>query len=301
MPTRPILAPVKSLALLTLLTVANPSQAIQINASVIWDNDGISINTDDQSALNTGAVDIANTVNDGLGNSIAYHVYGDVDGNFVSGNAGTGHFVNLGQFNALSTFTATGGAVDLSFHIAPGELTLYHPNALLAGEDLIAVYILDILFNNNSIWSSVAMVAEDANGVTFLEDGTSLAGNFSTPTSYGWGDYNNTLSLGSFNPGDLFTIEYNLTTFAGSSQLAADCASLNACNGAISQVGNPFAVGGAINTLAINGATPVPTPDPVPEPEAWLLLSIGLATGLRYALRTPNAHPSANKAILLTA
>lgn len=213
----------------SLMLATVPVQAATIKAEVDWKLAGIPGATSPHISgpATSGSVDVLAGDNDTSGNNVFYHTYGDVTGNFGSRVSGNGNYDITGLFTYKDTFVNPNpfpSPATFTFTIIPGELSAdispsYTPTA---GQALSALYEIDIRLNGTSIWDSSAELQYDGgtNTFSFADTGThSLGGTLSplTPTtsySYFFGPFTQTISLGTFAPGETKLFEYDLKTIA---------------------------------------------------------------------------------------
>ncbi len=268
---------------LCLTTFTPAAHALQITAGVDWSTNGGPVQSVVMGPASSGAVKVEGFTDTGLN---YYSVFGDDSGLFGSRLIGHINSNITGTYNFSETYTASGGAASFNFHVMPGNLRLTnHVVQLIGTEQLVASYALNILMNGTNIWSSAAQMLESMSGITFSQGGTSLGG-IRTGGQYTWGDYIDSLALGSFAAGDVFTIDYILTTTASGNY--SNCSSFECIGATNVSIGDPFGVGGA-NSFNVTGASAAA----VPEPTTLALLGMGLAgiTITRRKQRSPTVSP----------
>lgn len=210
---------------------------------------------------------------------------------------------HIQQRHEMTNTSLTAMAYSFDFTISQGSLSTYNSDSFVGSEHAIAAYNVAIKLNNNVIWESAASLLTDATGSSLVQSGTPL-GTYSTSNFYSWGVYTDTLSLGVFNPGDSFVLEYDIFTEAlgdtgyvscgnngyGDDGYGGDFGDLpedllrppaaDSCSkgSSYAQFGDP----NGFSSMPINNSTVVAAP--VPEPGALLLMAGG-AAGLAYARR----------------
>lgn len=211
----------------SLMLATVPVQAATIQAEVDWTLAGSSRpgSPDIDGPATSGSVDVLAGDNDGLGNNVFYHTYGDVSGNFGSRVSGDGYYDITGLFTYKDTFvnpSSVPSPATFTFTIIPGELSAYLSPSYTptAGQALSALYEIDIRLNGTSIWDSSANLQYDGgtNTFSFADDPVnSLGGTLNTTATssiYSFGPVTQTISLGTFAPGETKLFEYDLKTIA---------------------------------------------------------------------------------------
>lgn len=219
---------------------------------------------------------------------IFYHTYGNASGNFGSRVSGSGEFDITSTFSFEDTFTNLSGISQdyfFDFSIIPGvistsELQLAVPGSLFSSYDIDVT--LTTTSGTTSIFDSAASITTDLVGSTFNETGTSLGGML-FDSSYVWDEYSASLGLGSFIAGEVFSINYILTTTAsgdipfGSGPVCGfdggeggDFEGGEGGCSAVARSGDPFGLN-AGNTFTTSSQ-----PTSVPEPGVLLLMGAGL-------------------------
>ena len=291
----------------TLLAAPFASQAAVIKATADWTLDGGSPASDVDGPATSGSVDILAGDDDGLGNSVFYHTYGNTAGNFGSRVSGDGNFDITGVFSFSNVYQNTSTSAqnaEFNFNVIPGELNVYFGGAMTGTDSLYADYSIDIMFNGTSIWDSSAFVSLDAtNGYTFGDTGShSLNGTYNGTGYYYWNNFSETLDLGSIAAGETFSIDYILSTTARGSFADVDCLSGgsdgqefafidgqaveseegygSSCGSAVARSGDPLNPHLPGNTAGVNFNQPTA----VPEPSILMLFGLGFA-GLFAASR----------------
>jgi hypothetical protein len=244
----------------SLMLATVPVQAATIKAEVDWTLAGIPGWTSPHidGPATSGSVDVLAGDNDTSGNNVFYHTYGDVTGNFGSRVSGNGNYDINGLFTYKDTFVNPNpfsSPASFTFTIIPGELSAdispsYTPTA---GQALSALYEIDIRLNGTSIWDSSAELQYDGgtNTFSFADTGThSLGGTLSplTPTtsySYFFGPFTQTISLGTFAPGETKLFEYDLKTIATGNLPTT-------CTGSSNGGGNPNEPNGQFGNFPTN-------------------------------------------------
>jgi hypothetical protein len=180
----------------SLMLATVPVQAATIKAEVDWKLAGIPGATSPHISgpATSGSVDVLAGDNDGL------FTYKDT-------------FVNPNPFSSPASFTFTIIPGELSADISPS----YTPTA---GQALSALYEIDIRLNGTSIWNSSANLQYNGgtNTFSFTDDPVNSLGgtvyNTATSYSYFFGPFTQTISLGTFAPGETKLFEYDLKTIA---------------------------------------------------------------------------------------
>jgi hypothetical protein len=242
----------------SLMLATVPVQAATIKAEVDWTLAGIPGATSPHidGPATSGSVDVLAGDNDPSGNGVFYHTYGDVTGNFGSRVSGNGNYDINGLFTYKDTFVNPNpfsSPASFTFTIIPGELSAdispsYTPTA---GQALSALYEIDIRLNGTSIWNSSANLQYNGgtNTFSFTDDPVNSLGgtlyNTATSYSYFFGPFTQTISLGTFAPGETKLFEYDLKTIATGNLPTT-------CTGSSNGGGNPNEPNGQFGNFATN-------------------------------------------------
>jgi len=283
-----------ALAMGSCLTVVSPiTQAVVLKADADYSLPRVAVSgsmSDGPSATNVNA-------NIG-GPSFLYYPdnasatgQGNDSGWMYSGANGSGFYTAGGHIQQRHEMTNAGTAAmayNFNFTISQGSLRATDSRGYLGAEYALAAYDVTIKLNNSVIWQSAATLRNDIAGSSLAQSGTPLAAYTPTSDNYAWTPYSDTLSLGIFNPGDRFILEYDIFTKAlGDTGYAGDCgdipgnlSGLCAKGWSSTQFGDP----NGFSSMPINNSTVMAAPVSVPEPSALLLMAGG-AAGLVYARR----------------
>ncbi len=204
---------------------------------------------------------------------------------------GNDHNYFVATSSWLGTFTNSGTedrAYSFEFHVANGTIsladTVNHFGDVSAGS-----YRIEILLNGATIWNSSTTVigqiglsdtGSDYSDARFITDGVDLGGTASTwesssflafGASYSFPEYSGSVSLGSYGPGSMFTLEYILSIGVQGGEASSNYA----CLGDPSNLGASPGMSGAMTSTA-------------PEPSTMVLVGtglVGLATYGRKRMR----------------
>ncbi len=251
--------------------------------------------TDTASGSGSPPIEATSYSSDGIFESWA-STAGDDTGWMYAQSLGSGSFQANTTLIQSETFTnplSVPALYTFDFNVSPGSLLVSNWEPLLPDEIVWAGYSASILVNGTTLWSSAAELLMDENGVTFNSMGEVLGSYTPGSVEYSWSDYNDTLFLGVFAPGETLTVEYLIQTFAvGTTDIATDCGLALEDGGFIRDgfenedgaftCGNGFASARfgdptGINVMPINNSTVNATPVPVSEPATALLMLAGLA------------------------
>ncbi|NOX76201.1 MAG: PEP-CTERM sorting domain-containing protein [Gammaproteobacteria bacterium] len=206
---------------LGLAAIAPSAQAVVLNADATATVGGSTISETDvgstavsASAFAGGTVGVASSA--GRGND---------SGRTYSRAGGSGIFSAQGRIQQSMTFTNTSGVTQnyfFDFTINRGSLSAYD-SAGLSGDFVLAGNDVAITLDGDTLFTSSASLLNDDNGVNLSMAGTILGSYAPGSEYYAWGPYTGTLSLGAFDAGQVFTLEYDILTFSSSDTLWQNC------------------------------------------------------------------------------
>ncbi|HHJ12862.1 MAG TPA: hypothetical protein ENJ79_00575 [Gammaproteobacteria bacterium] len=138
------------------------------------------------------------------------------------------NFSATASFRWEDTITNSGAASQAyvyNLNLAPGYLGTNEEGAVTEpSTSIYARYLLDVLVNGVSVWSSSVEVGRSPAGTTQSQSGASIGGAFGTFTpfdgaaaleGYRWDAFSTAVPLGSFAPGESFTVTYNAILESG--------------------------------------------------------------------------------------
>ena len=212
-------------------------------------------------------------------------VFGNTSGDFGAISDGIGNFHIESEFLFTESRVATSIDEIFDFTILGGFLGVFGPPTSADTSMAEASYMIDIMVNGSTVWSSGAILSlMYDNGffeyeTSLSKSGVDFGGTLYTDmggspyfTEYYWDDLGFSESLGTFFVGETYEFSYSLKTSAWG--MFSDCGGLSegfeiplgdSCGGAAAAIGDPFAT-------------------PVPEPATTLLLGMG-ALGILAANR----------------
>ena len=217
------------------------------------------------------------------GNELRFNNFGDNTGSYFSRAEGSGTYNVSSTVTYVDTVMNAGAATNYSFdfNVIPGELYvgladysegLYSPGYVDSG------YNFEILLNGVSIFSSMASLRLDENGINLTQSGTSLGGTFIDSYydgSYSWNAFAGTLDLGTIAAGETFTLTYGVTTYANGAIEPGGSCCVDQSGLSSSLFGDPSGLSATPFTYTTSPATTVAS---VPEASSYILLGIGIAS-----------------------
>ncbi len=228
---------------------------------------------------------------------------GNDNGWMYSNAGGDGPFTaesNIQQFYTITNNTTVAQNYFYDFTISFGSISANAYNDPIAADDFVsASNMISIKLNDVELFGSSAGIYTDINGSNLTTSGTVL-GNYTPGNNYyGWAKTTDTLNLGVIDPGETFTLVYDIFTYASSNIAYStgtscgyeedgygdgdgfinDSSDISCSNNyAYSQFGDPS----LFSTTPINTITS--SPAAVPEPGSLLLIGSGIA-GLAFSRR----------------
>lgn len=106
-----------------------------------------------------------------------------------------------------------------NFLITWGSLTAYNYNFTTQDEYSRAGYLVDIMLNGNSVWSSAFELLTDINGTTTAGSGPMLGSYSSGSSYYSWSPYSGQINLGVLAAGASFELSYKIRTYVDGNHL----------------------------------------------------------------------------------
>ncbi len=288
-----------------LLAVTSNAQALILTADTLVTIPSNSSSNTDSGSNFAGSNSFLSDAN-GLSEARAN---GNDTGWMYSNSRGDGIFTAQSTIQQSVEFTNTTGSIQnyfFDFTINFGSLSsiAYIP---LANEDFTtAGNEVSITLNGAEIFNSTAELTTNTSGASLITDGLVLGSYSPGSDSYNWGEYSDTLNLGTIGIGETFTLEYDITTFASSNIPYSECEGFDYSEGygdaegygeaggndgdngvsfcinnfVKSQFGDP----NGFSSAPINNNTVTSSAVAVSEPSALFLLGGGLA-GLAYSRR----------------
>ena len=232
---------------------------------------------------------------------------GDSNGWMYSVSSGEGQDYRVDSSITQSVDVQNNSGIDLDysydFVINFGSLSAYNWGFTDADEYSQAGYVVEIALNNTTIWASAAELLTDLNGTTANFSGTQWASYSAGSDWFNWGEYSDTLNLGTLSAGSSFHLTYRISTFVAGNHLgcggigivAFDSAGPDCDDGygygyghgftgsSYAQFGDPNNFNTTPVAFSDDNITGRPTTS-VPAPSTALILGAGLA-GLAFRRR----------------
>ncbi len=285
-----------------LLAVTPNAQALILTAdTLVTIPSNSSSNTDSGSNFAGSSSFLSDT--DGMGQARAN---GNDAGWMYSNSRGDGIFTAQSTIQQSVEFTNTTGSIQnyfFDFTISFGSLSSIAYIPLVNDDFTTAGNEVSITLNGAEIFNSAAELTTNTSGANLITDGLVLGSYSPGSDSYNWGEYSDTLNLGTIGIGETFTLEYDITTFASSNIPYSECAGFDYGEGygiaegfgegnggsAVSTCTNNFVKSqfgdpNGFSSVPINNNTVTSSAVAVSEPSALFLLGGGLA-GLAYSRR----------------
>lgn len=287
----------KVLGFLLSVGVASPGGAEVITSSSILTNASITLEGDDPKGPASAGTLLSQVIDDDgfLGDfsdaasargAFSTSGTGAVSVEGVYASPSLGPITLLAETTWTQTAEITGSSAEslsMQLKIAPATLTLIDFAFVGVGSnESTASYDLALKLNGSTVFDSTAVLSGGRSNHSLFESGTDLGGVFfdnGSTLGYNFSPLTTSIELGTFDPGDMLTIEYMMRASVTTPQFET---------GGAANIGDPLNLGGDAVELLLTSKPPSAVPEP--STALSLLLVLGLMPANRRRCRATRAR-----------